>query len=629
MAKTELTEEEKKTIIEALNNNIEPPAELMTKLFPGLAEKFDVAKLDRAKIVTLEYAGKRSEAAILNQASPTDAGSPLQVERCFKGGSLTGETQLDLFERTKGGANDNWQNLIVQGDNLQFLQACYRNADPLIKDRVKGKVKLIYIDPPFATRGDFKGAEAERSYTDKVGSAEFIEGLRERLIYMREILAKDGSIYVHLDQRMNHYMKVVMDEVFGKDSLRNEIAWWYITTPAPKNNFAKQHDTILFCSKSDDVIFNRDDVRVPYSEETLSKKASRRVFHQSHKSYQQVPHELGKVCPDVWEIPFINPFAHERLDYPTQKPEALLERILKASSNEGDLVMDIFAGSGTTAAVAEKLGRCWIVCDFGKHAIYTMQKRMLRIGESKARGKDVKKNRKYDKPPKPFCVVSTGAYDFSRIMKLRENKDAYIDFVLGLFQSSRDEKDLSGKYRLTNIFGEKDGDPVEVYPVWDDEYLKNIRIDENYLKGIILQSRGNLKGNYYIITPETCTVLGDTTMKNSAGNDVYFKMLKFPYKILEDVARNFQIHQQPSSQENVNNLINSTGFYFNDDVKIEVEKTRQGLKITRFETKILDKQEKRLKGLDGLAMLLVDVDYDGKIFDMDRTVFAKMLTMTA
>jgi len=159
--------------------------------------------------------------------------------------------------------------------------------------------------------------------------------------------------------------------------------------------------------------------------------------------------------------------------------------------------------------------------------------------------------------------------------------------------------------------------------VWNDEYLKNIRIDENYLKGIILQSRSKLKGNYYIITPETCTVAGDTTMENSAGNEVHFKMLKFPYKILEDVSRNFQIQQQPSSQENVNNLINSTGFYFNDDVEIEVERIKQGLRITRLEMKILDKQEKRLKGLDGLAMLLVDVDYDGKIFDMDRTVFAK------
>jgi len=138
-----------------------------------------------------------------------------------------------------------------------------------------------------------------------------------------------------------------------------------------------------------------------------------------------------------------------------------------------------------------------------------------------------------------------------------------------------------------------------------------------------LQAGGKLKGNYFIITPETCTVVGDTTMKNSVGNDVHFKMLKFPYKILEDVSRNFQIQSQPSSQENVNNLINSTGFYFNDDVEITVERIRRGLKITQFKTKILDKQGERLKGLDGLAMLLVDVNYDGKIFDMDRTVFAK------
>ncbi len=162
----------------------------------------------------------------------------------------------------------------------------------------------------------------------------------------------------------------------------------------------------------------------------------------------------GVVVDDVWDMDKLNNSATESFDFPTQKPEALLERIILASSNPGDLVMDVFAGSGTTASVAEKLERRWIVCDFGKHAIYTMQKRILRIGESKRLGPTKagkKKDQKYGKPPKPFCVVSSGAYDFSRIMKLRENKDLYIDFVLGLFQSSRDEKDLSGKYRLTNI----------------------------------------------------------------------------------------------------------------------------------------------------------------------------------
>jgi DNA modification methylase len=685
MVKTDLTDEEKKTIIEALNNNIELPPELMTKLFPGLAEKFDVAKLDRAKIVTLEYAGKRSEAAILNQAAPTDAGSPLQVERCFKGGSLTGETQLDLFERAKDGTDDNWQNLIVQGDNLQFLKTCYRNADPLIKNRVKDKVKIVYIDPPFATKSDFKGSKDEKSYSDKVDSAEFIEGLRERLICLREILVDDGVMYLHLDERMNHYLRVVMDEVFGRENFQNGIIWQRTHAHnMPTKTFIRTTDTILFYSKGSNFTFNKQygeygDAqlkRYRHDENGRLYKAENLTFSTKNPARQfewrgtkpppnrswgypmeglerlwkagrilakkdgsarldglkiYLDETKGKPISTIWDdISRVGNTSNERIDYPTQKPETLLERIILASSNPGDLIMDVFAGSGTTAAVAEKLGRRWIVCDFGKHAIYTMQKRILRIGESKALGpakSGMKKNQKYDKPPKPFCVVSTGAYDFSRIMKLRENKDAYIDFVLGLFQSSRDEKDLSGKYRLTNIFGEKDGDPVEVYPVWNDEYLKNIRIDEKYLKGIILQSRGKLKGNYYIITPETCTLIGDTTMKNSAGNDVHFKMLKFSYKILEDVSRNFQIQQQPSSQENVNNLINSTGFYFNDDVEIEVERIKQGLKITRFETKILDKQEKRLKGLDGLAMLLVDIDYDGEIFDMHRTVFAKDISV--
>jgi hypothetical protein len=315
--------------------------------------------------------------------------------------------------------------------------------------------------------------------------------------------------------------------------------------------------------------------------------------------------------------------AKERVDYPTQKPEALLERIIRASSNPIDLVVDVFAGSGTTAAVAEKLGRRWIVCDFGKHAIYTMQKRILRIGESKDLGKDVPTNKKYNKGPRPFCVVSCGAYDFSRIMNLRENKDAYINFVLGLFQLPRDAKDLNGRFGLTHIYGEKDGHPVEVYPVWEDEYLKNIRIDEEYLQQILVQSGGKLRGDYYIITPETCTVIGDTTLKNAGGKEVHFKLLKFPYKVLEEVSRNFQITEQPSAQENVNNLINATGFYFNNAVEIAVKKIKGGLKITQFKTGILDRSGEKFNGLEGLAMLLVDVDYDDDIFDMEKTLFAK------
>ena len=208
-------------------------------------------------------------------------------------------------------------------------------------------------------------------------------------------------------------------------------------------------------------------------------------------------------------------------------------------------------------------------------------------------------------------------------MGLRENKDVYINFVLGLFQIQRDDKKLTNKYKLANIYGEKDGNPVEIYPVWDDEYLKDVRIDEDYLKEIITQSGGKLKGDYYIITPETCTITSDTVMENNDGKDVHFKLLKFPYKILEDVSRNFQIQEQPSSQANVNNLINSTGFYFNNDVDIKVKKIKAGLEITKFNTSILNKNGEKFEGLEGLAMLLIDVDYDDKIFDMEKTIFLK------
>lgn len=638
MAKLDLTEEEKEQLIEAINTDAEPPPELMPKLFPHVAEKVDVAKLDRAKIATLEYAGKRSEAAVLNQAFLSDSGSPLQIERCFDAGRISTDTQLSLFNKPEAD-DDGWRNLIVQGDNLQFLKTCYQNSDPLIKDKVKGKVRLLCIDPPFATKSDFKGAGDEKSYSDKVASAEFIEGLRERLIYLREMLADDGSIYVHCDWRLNSYVRIILDEIFGKSNFRNEIIWDYSFRMMSLPKFYnRKHDTILFYAKGSNNLFYMP--KTEWTKEDLL-KSRKQAIHidedgnewiwmpggKGHsKSKMRKLDEIlaeGKAISDVWDLPIISSSSKERMNYPTQKPEALLERIILASSNPGDLVMDVFGGSGTTAAVAEKLGRRWITCDFGKHAVYTMQKRILRVAGSKALGPEAGKNQKHEQEPRPFCVLSCGAYDFSRIMRLRENQDAYVNFVLGLFQLPRDIKGFNKKYRLANIFGEKDGDPVEVYPVWDDDYLKQIRIDEEYLSAIITQSGGRLRGNYYIITPETCTVTGDTTMKNGTGGEVHFKLLKFPYKILEEVSRNFQIQEQPCSQDNVNNLITATGFYFNNQVEIAVEEVKNGLKITRFSSGILDRNGEKYPGIEALAMLLVDVDYDDEIFDMDVTVFAK------
>jgi len=160
--------------------------------------------------------------------------------------------------------------------------------------------------------------------------------------------------------------------------------------------------------------------------------------------------------------------------------------------------------------------------------------------------------------------------------------------------------------------------------VWDDQFLKEVKIDEEYLQGIITQSGGKLKGDYYIITPETCTNVGDTTLKNQDRQDISFHIYTFPYKVLEEVSRKLELQEQPSSQADVNNLITSTAFYFNEEVKLAAELTQDGFKITRFETKILNKEGNRFEGFSGLAMLLVDLNYQiDKPFDMDSTVFAK------
>lgn len=683
MTEIKLNEEDLLALQRCLNEGMEPPPEMAKKLFPSFYATFDFKTLKDSKIPTIEYAGKRSEAAILNEASVFGGGSPLQLERYFEGGKISKRmSQVELFAESKAGDDNNWRNLIVQGDNLQFLKTCYLNQDPVIKDRVKGKVKLIYIDPPFATKNDFSSSAGEDSYADKVDRAEFLENLRERLVYLREILAKDGCIYVHCDNRVSFYLKVILDEVFGKNFFINEIIWRRKQAQAwSSNQFGITNDTILFYSKAGEHVLNPiyskdDDNTQQYIKERfvfddgdgrkymksplvnpLNRPTMRYVFHgvnppntgwlysydrmdemydnnelvmpkdENSRIYRKIflDEYKGQMIQNIWiDIPIVNPMANERIDYPTQKPEALLERIIRASTNPGDLVMDVFAGSGTTAAVAEKLGRRWIACDFGKHAVYTMQKRMCLIEESLKLGNQGKKKEKYGKAPKPFCVVSVGAFDFQKIMNLRQNRDAYISFVMGIFGLTERDDTLAVKFRINHVCALKDGNPVEIYPVWDDEFLRNVRIDEDYLQGILTQSGGRLKGDYYIIAPETCVRVGETQMKNAQGERVAFKPLTFPYKVLEEVARNFAIEEQPSSSDNINKLISSVGFYFNESVEVEIKKTTEGFKISHFATSIVNRDEKRYEGLEGLAMLLIDSHYDDdKGFTVDTVVYQK------
>lgn len=338
------------------------PEKWMHRLFPNGRRAEVVGKEYR-----LVYDGKLSREEVLSQTPA----APWQHVRSF------------CTERPHG---DGWRNLLVWGDNLMALRELLADQQGANRFGTKGKIKLIYIDPPFATKQDFM-KDKEKAYRDKVLGAQFIEFLRRRLILLHEILADDGTIYVHLDQKKGHYLKATLDEVFGETNFRNEVIWYYRRYTAKSSSFQSLHDCIYRYTKTDEYIFN--DLWEPHSE-TAGKKDSHykqdedgRWFRLQKRAgkdpYKVFLNENGKRIGDVWELQHVNASASERTGYPTQKPEELIERVINASSNPGDIVIDCFGGSGSVPAVAEKLGRRWIAMDCGKLAVYTTIKRAFTL----------------------------------------------------------------------------------------------------------------------------------------------------------------------------------------------------------------------------------------------------------
>lgn len=273
-----------------------------------------------------------------------------------------------------------WRNKLIWGDNAAILAACQQG---IFRREIgaQGGIRLIYIDPPFFTDADFPVSLAigDRdkkakllAFTDRWREeSAFLTMMQERLTLMRELLSEDGSIYVHCDWRMNSCLRLLLDEIFGH--YVNEICWHYTGGGRARGRFSRKHDSILVYSKSGKFIFNRDAIRVPYKPTSSYAKSGIRA--KSGKTY--LPNPKGTVPDDVWDLPIINPLSKERLGYPTQKPENLLERIILASSNPGDLVADFFCGSGTFPAVAARLGRNWLATDIGRLAIHITRKRLL------------------------------------------------------------------------------------------------------------------------------------------------------------------------------------------------------------------------------------------------------------
>lgn len=293
---------------------------------------------------------------------------------------------------------DGWRNKLYWGDNLQVMSHLLRNY--------RGKVNLIYIDPPFDSKADYKkkielrGKSTttdsttfeEKQYGDIWTNDEYLQFMYERLILCRELLADNGSIYLHCDWHKSHYLRNIMDEVFGYSNFRNEIIWKFTGSLQPKKDFARKHNNIYRYGKTNDLTYYEQ--LVPYAESSLGRFDQQdengfyKITYRDGKEYKTYMKE-GKPIEDYWnddykdveEIPIIMKNSYENTDYPTQKPEALLERIIKASSNPGDIVFDCFMGSGTTQAVAMKLGRRFLGADINLGAIQTTTKRLLKVAD--------------------------------------------------------------------------------------------------------------------------------------------------------------------------------------------------------------------------------------------------------
>ena len=347
-----------------------------------------MAKIDITK-TELVWPGKYNEDGTLKEVPRVSL--PFQVIETFNESRATREERktetMTLFEVYQGKEGETfeegWKNKLIWGDNLLVMGS--------LSATFAGKVDLIYIDPPFATGADFSfktsvgplqddiikapSAIEERAYRDTWGSGSisYLNMMRARLTMIRELLKEDGSLYVHLDWRMASLIRLLLDEIFGSNCHISELIWYYENASRGKSQWAKAHDLLLWYAKSPDSIkFNREDVLVPF-------KSGMTKWRYTRGGQAGQPMPAGKTPDDVIVLPSLNAMSQERVGYPTQKPENLLERIIKASSDKNDLVADFFCGSGTTLAVAEKLGRRWIGCDLGRWGIHVSRKRLLDI----------------------------------------------------------------------------------------------------------------------------------------------------------------------------------------------------------------------------------------------------------
>jgi DNA modification methylase len=526
-----------------------------------LPDKFRFLLFEDRREVELVWNGKTGE--VSNIVLPFQVIEQVDEPRADKPEDT--RPQLGLFD-TRGRQIKGWTNKLIWGDNKLILSSL-KNGPLREEIEAQGGIKLIYIDPPFDVGADFSmdieiGGDTftkkpsileEIAYRDTWGKGadSFIAMIYERLVLMRDLLAEDGSIYVHCDWRVNSYVRLLLDEVLGSVNFRNQIIWKRTGARSGTVGYNIIDDSILFYSKATTPRWNTQ--YTPYSGEYLNQffrdadpdgrryqpvtltapqtrtgssgqpwrginpSSSGRhwaipsyirplLSDRSKQNVQSALDELDAIGRILWpqkeggvprfkqyademegvelqsvwtDVSPIGSQAKERIDYPTQKPEALLERIIKASSNEGDLVADFFVGSGTTAAVAEKLERKWIVSDLGKFGIHTTRKRMIGVQrELKAQGKDYRAFEilnlgKYER--QHYIGVNPNLREAEQQKQLEAKEAAFLDLILRAYRAEKTDG-------FTTFHGKKAGRLVAVGPV-------NLPVTRLFVEEIILECR--------------------------------------------------------------------------------------------------------------------------------------------
>jgi len=415
----------------------------------------DLSQQERDLIANLIRDGKPVPARYI----PSISDNPLKTELIWPGKSTLMDTsvlpfqsiehideprkgtdqQFDLFSMSEstGRQSGGWTNKLIWGDNSLILSSLINGPMRNEIDKAGG-LKLVYIDPPFDVGSDFSmdievgddsvkkkpSVVEEVAYRDTWGKGtdSYASMIHTRLKLIHELLADDGTLFLHCDYRTSGITRLILDEVFGQERILNEVVWLYGLGGSSNRYYPRKHDTIFWYSKSENYFFSPP--MIPATSQRMK--------------------GMDKKAPDYWDIPSINNMATERTDYPTQKPEALLQRVIECASQPGDLVADFFCGSGTTLALAEKLGRKWIGSDLGRFAIHTTRKRLISIQREAS---------KAGQAFRAFEILNLGGYERahqvgldptldedSKLVQASIKRDEFIDLILSAYGAQKSDQ---------------------------------------------------------------------------------------------------------------------------------------------------------------------------------------------